>query len=73
MSEPQDAYAAAGVSTTNADSATSALVSILSTIDTGRPSLAQLRNGHYANVLKVGENLGIAIGTDGVGSKVIIA
>jgi phosphoribosylformylglycinamidine cyclo-ligase len=73
VSEPQDAYAAAGVSTTNADSATSALVGILSTIDTGKPSLAQLRNGHYANVLKVADNLGIAISTDGVGSKVIIA
>lgn len=71
--QEQDAYAAAGVSTSNADSATSALVSILGTINTGKPSLAQLRNGHYANVLKVADNLGIAISTDGVGSKVIIA
>jgi phosphoribosylformylglycinamidine cyclo-ligase len=71
--EQQDAYAAAGVSTTEAESATSALVGILATIDTGEPSRAQLRNGHYANVLKVADNLGIAISTDGVGSKVIIA
>ncbi len=69
----QDAYAAAGVSTTEAESATGALVSILASIDTGEPSRAQLRNGHYANVLKVADNLGIAISTDGVGSKVIIA
>lgn len=69
----QDAYAAAGVSTTDADSAVGALVSVLATIDTGEPSRAQLRNGHYANVLKVADNLGIAISTDGVGSKVIIA
>lgn len=73
MSDQQDAYAASGVSTTDAESATSALVSVLATIDTGRPSLQQLRNGHYANVLKVADNLGIAIGTDGVGSKVIVA
>lgn len=68
-----DAYAAAGVSTTEAESATGALVSILAGIDPGRPSLQQLRNGHYANVLKVADNLGIAISTDGVGSKVIVA
>lgn len=72
MSE-QDAYAAAGVSTTEAESATGALVSILATIDTGQPSRQQLRNGHYANVLKITDDLGIAISTDGVGSKVIIA
>lgn len=76
MSEPanaQDAYAKAGVSTTGADSAVGALVAVLGTIDTGKPSLAQLRSGHYANVLKVAENLGVAVSTDGVGSKVIIA
>ena len=72
MSE-QDAYAQAGVSTTGADTAVGALVAVLGTIDTGKPSLAQLRSGHYANVLKVAENLGVAVSTDGVGSKVIIA
>ena len=68
-----DAYAAAGVSTTGADSAVGALVAVLGRIDLGRPSLAQLRSGHYANVLKIAENLGLAVSTDGVGSKVIIA
>ena len=29
--------------------------------------------GHYAAVLEVAPNLGIAIGTDGVGSKLIVA
>ncbi|MBJ7347209.1 MAG: hypothetical protein JHC87_01410, partial [Thermoleophilaceae bacterium] len=72
MSE-RDAYAAAGVSTSGADAAVSALVAVLGQIDPGRESLAQLRSGHYANVLKVADNLGIAISTDGVGSKVIIA
>lgn len=69
----RDAYAAAGVSTDQAESATSALVSVLASIDTGEPSRQQLRNGHYANVLKIEGNLGIAISTDGVGSKVIVA
>ncbi|MBI5311293.1 MAG: phosphoribosylformylglycinamidine cyclo-ligase [Actinobacteria bacterium] len=73
MNEQRDAYAEAGVSTTGADTAVGALVSVLGRIDLGRPSLAQLRSGHYANVLKVGENLGIAVSTDGVGSKVIVA
>lgn len=69
----RDAYAQSGVSTDQAEAATSALVSILGSIDTGEPSRQQLRNGHYANVLKVADNLGIAISTDGVGSKVIVA
>lgn len=72
MSE-RDAYASAGVSTSGADAAVAALVGVLGTIDTGRESLAQLRSGHYANVLRVADNLGIAISTDGVGSKVIVA
>jgi phosphoribosylformylglycinamidine cyclo-ligase len=61
------------VSTSGADVAVSALVKVLAGIDPGRESLAQLRSGHYANVLKVGDDLGIAISTDGVGSKVLIA
>jgi phosphoribosylformylglycinamidine cyclo-ligase len=32
-----------------------------------------LGSGHYAAVLKVAENLGIAVGTDSAGSKVIVA
>lgn len=72
MSE-RDAYASAGVSTSGADAAVTALVSVLGRIDPGRKSLAQLRSGHYANVLKVADNLGVAISTDGVGSKVIVA
>ena len=31
------------------------------------------RSGHYAAVLEVAPNLGIAVGTDGVGSKLIVA
>ncbi len=69
----RDAYASAGVSTGAAGAAVEALVSVLGRIDPGRESLTQLRSGHYANVLKVTEGLGVAISTDGVGSKVIVA
>ncbi len=50
-----------------------ALVGVLRTIDTGRPSRSVLAAGHYAAVLEVAPNLGIAVGTDGVGSKLIVA
>ena len=43
------------------------------TIDTGRASRSVLASGHYAAVLEVAPNLGIAVGTDGVGSKLIVA
>ena len=68
-----DAYAASGVDTEQTGSALSGLVAVLSSIDTGRPSRSVLGSGHYANVLRVAPNLGIALGTDGVGSKVIVA
>ena len=67
------AYAQSGVDTDAADQAVSALVDVLRTIDTGRPSRSVLGSGHYAAVLEVAPNLGIAVGTDGVGSKLIVA
>ena len=67
------AYARAGVDTGQADQAVAALVAVLATIDTGRPSRAALKSGHYANVLDLGSGLGLALSTDGVGSKVIVA
>ncbi len=68
-----DAYARAGVDTHAADHAIGALVGVLRTIDTGRASRAVPLPGHYAAVLEIAPNLGIAIGTDGVGSKLIVA
>jgi phosphoribosylformylglycinamidine cyclo-ligase len=68
-----DAYAQAGVDQHGADRAVSALVSVLKTIDPGRASRSRLASGHYAAVLEVAPNLGIAVGTDGVGSKLILA
>ena len=68
-----DAYAVAGVDVNAADHAVAALVGVLRTIDTGRPSRVVPLPGHYAAVLEVAPNLGIAMGTDGVGSKLIVA
>jgi phosphoribosylformylglycinamidine cyclo-ligase len=68
-----DAYAAAGVDTHQADEGVSAIVSVLSGIETGRPSLAVPLPGHYASVMRIGPNQGIALATDSVGSKVIVA
>jgi len=67
------AYAQSGVDTGAADAGVAALVGVLRTIDTGRASRSVLRSGHYAAVLEVAPDLGIAIGTDGVGSKLIVA
>src|SRR3954453_8451090 len=67
------AYAEAGVDTGRADSAVAGLVAVLRTTDPGRPSRAVLGSGHYANVLRVADGLGLALSTDGVGSKVIVA
>jgi len=68
-----DAYAAAGVDTSEADRGVKALVSVLASIDTGRPSRSVLGSGHYASVLAVAPGLGIALSTDGVGSKLVVA
>jgi phosphoribosylformylglycinamidine cyclo-ligase len=68
-----DRYAEAGVDTRSADRGVAALVDVLRTIDTGRPSGSVLPSGHYAAVLEVAPNLGIAFCTDGVGSKLIVA
>jgi phosphoribosylformylglycinamidine cyclo-ligase len=68
-----DAYARSGVDQRAADRAVAALVAVRRTIDTGRPRRSVLDSGHYAAVLEVAPNLGIAVGTDGVGSKLIVA
>jgi phosphoribosylformylglycinamidine cyclo-ligase len=68
-----DAYAAAGVDTGAADDAVAALVGVLRTVEAGRPSRVVPLPGHFAAVLEVAPGLGIAIGTDGVGSKLIVA
>ena len=68
-----ESYAAAGVDIGQADAAVDALVGVLRTIELDRPSVSVLPNGHYASVLRVAPNLGIAVSTDGVGSKIVVA
>jgi phosphoribosylformylglycinamidine cyclo-ligase len=68
-----DAYADAGVDTAESDRGVRALVDVLQTIDTGRPSRSVLTGGHYAAVLEIAPGLGLALCTDGVGSKLILA
>src|SRR6478609_2977381 len=73
MTAMSDAYAAAGVDTSQADRGVDALVGVLRRIEIDRPSASVLASGHYASVLRVARNLGIAMTTDGVGSKIVVA
>ena len=68
-----DAYAKAGVDQGAADSAVAGLVRALGAIDLGRPSAQVPLPGHYASVIKLDERLGIALSTDGVGTKLVLA
>jgi phosphoribosylformylglycinamidine cyclo-ligase len=68
-----DAYGRAGVSQRAADSAVEALVRSLSAIDTGKPPRAVPLPGHYASVLRLDERTGLALSTDGVGTKLLVA
>jgi phosphoribosylformylglycinamidine cyclo-ligase len=67
------AYAEAGVDAAGADRALGGLVEVLRAIDTGKPSRSLLASGHYAAVLRLDDRSGLALCTDGVGSKVIVA
>jgi phosphoribosylformylglycinamidine cyclo-ligase len=69
----EGAYARAGVDQHRSGSAVAALVGVLAGIETGRPSRAALRSGHYANVLRITDDLGLALACDGVGTKLIVA
>jgi phosphoribosylformylglycinamidine cyclo-ligase len=68
-----DSYTEAGVSQRAADSAVEAIVRSLKLIDTGKPSRVVPLPGHYASVLRIDEATGVAFGTDGVGTKMLIA
>ncbi len=68
----EGAYARAGVNQAQSGTAVAALVDVLAGIRTGRPSLAALGSGHYANVLRLDERRGLALSCDSVGSKVIV-
>jgi phosphoribosylformylglycinamidine cyclo-ligase len=56
-----------------ADAGVAALVDVLRRIDPGHPSRAVMGSGHYANVLDLGGGRGLALSTDGVGTKLMVA
>ena len=68
-----DAYSKAGVDQGAADSAVAALVGALAGIRLGRPSRQLDLPGHYASVIRLDERLGVALSTDGVGTKLLLA
>src|SRR4051812_6211165 len=67
------AYARAGVDLASTGRALAALVDVLRGVDPGRPSATALGSGHYATVLRIEDRLGLALATDGVGTKLIVA
>src|SRR3954454_11942988 len=68
----EDAYAKAGVSQGDADAAVASLVSALAA-SAPADSRQVLASGHYANVVRLDERTGIALSTDGVGTKLVLA
>ncbi|HEX3563694.1 MAG TPA: phosphoribosylformylglycinamidine cyclo-ligase [Solirubrobacterales bacterium] len=68
----EDAYAKAGVSQGDADAAVASLVSALAASPPAR-SRQVLASGHYANVVRLDDRTGIALSTDGVGTKLMLA
>jgi phosphoribosylformylglycinamidine cyclo-ligase len=68
----EDAYARAGVSQGDADAAVASLVSALASAAPAE-SRQVLASGHYANVVRLDDRHGIALSTDGVGTKLVVA
>ena len=69
----ESAYGRAGVDQRRSGAALAGLVEVLRAIDPGRPSRSVPLPGHYAAVLCLDERTGLALSTDGVGTKVIVA
>src|SRR5713226_3224070 len=72
---PTDAttYAGAGVDTAQAGGALAGLLRWVNATTAFRPGEVRLPNGYFANVVALGANLGLAISTDGVGTKLLVA
>ncbi len=68
----QEAYERAGVSQAGADAAVDALVAGLRGAASDAARTVPLP-GHYASVVKLDERTGVAITTDGVGTKLLVA
>jgi phosphoribosylformylglycinamidine cyclo-ligase len=61
------------VEQTGAHTALGGLVAVLAEIDPGRPRRTLIGPGHYASVVALDDHTGIALCTDGVGTKLIVA
>lgn len=66
-------YATAGVESTVEDEGFNNLLNILKKTTTLSDNQVKLDFGYFANVLDIGNNVGLAISTDGVGTKIIVA
>jgi phosphoribosylformylglycinamidine cyclo-ligase len=73
MAAPKSAYAQAGVDQLVADDAVSAIVKVLGSAHLARQSRQVPLPGHFAAVIRITDDLGIAMSTDGVGTKLLIA
>ncbi|HKG37174.1 MAG TPA: phosphoribosylformylglycinamidine cyclo-ligase [Solirubrobacterales bacterium] len=67
------AYARAGVDQVAADDAVAGLVAALGAIRLDRPTRQVPLPGHYASVIRLDDRTGIALSTDGVGTKLLVA
>ena len=67
------AYARSGVSQDAAGDAVRALVRSLERIDPGKPTRVVPLAGHYASVLRLDDRTGLALSTDTVGTKMVVA
>jgi phosphoribosylformylglycinamidine cyclo-ligase len=67
------AYARSGVNQDAAGDAVRALVRSLERIDPGRPTRVVPLAGHYASVLRLDDRTGLALSTDTVGTKMVVA
>src|SRR5215211_6274901 len=70
--DPQT-YAAAGVDTGTVGGALRGLLGWVNATTAFREGCVRLPNGYFASVLALGPNLGLAISTDGVGTKLLVA
>jgi phosphoribosylformylglycinamidine cyclo-ligase len=74
MNEKQSlSYRAAGVDSGQKDQAMQRLGSWVERSFSLRPSEVVLPLGYFANVIDIGDGMGIAVSTDGVGTKILIA
>lgn len=66
-------YACAGVDTVGADESLRALKDLIEGTFAFSPTRPLLPLGYFANVLELSPELGLAISTDGVGTKILVA